>query len=38
MNVYLSQKTLFEIAERTDISEEDFCKQNEFHRRNKKIK
>ena len=29
MNVYLSQKTLFEIAERTDISEEDFCKQGE---------
>ena len=29
-NVYLAQKTLFEIAERKDISEEDFCKAGEL--------
>ena len=29
-NVYLPQKTLFEIAERKDISEEDFCKEGQL--------
>ena len=29
-NVYLPQKTLFEIAEKKDISEEDFCKEGEL--------